>query len=306
MGKELAAIIIGIGVEIIVTIFGVVVKTMPMPFAIASGIIGFGLIVYGLISLIRGGKVKLASQMNDADMGKHLTQIKKTLDTFKKQLMAISDKKGLLGNLGITIEKKRGFYQIWEHCPSMLKAGQDLRLSRVLYEAKLKKNLVTTEDDTHIRERMKALAYAIDNSLSDGEYLKHSCSNCIEKRNQLSGISNEGSLVLTPHTYSLGYSSMTGFPDKPDNTLWLCLEVAVNPINKPIDTLDLLIDNETIHANRWPGKNVAAFNVYFNVTEWQWKGEKQVELIAKVGNNTYSAGRIPIDFDVEAFGDHRI
>jgi hypothetical protein len=54
MSKEMASLLIGIGVEIIVTIFGVVVKKMPMPLAIAFGVIGLGLIVYGLVSLIRG------------------------------------------------------------------------------------------------------------------------------------------------------------------------------------------------------------------------------------------------------------
>ena len=113
-------------------------------------------------------------------------------------------------------------------------------------------------------------------------------------------------LVLTPHTYAIGLSGMTGYPDKPDNADWLCLEVAVNPINKPIDTLDLLIDSKTIHANHWLGKNVAAFNVYFNVTEWRWKGKNQVELIAHVGNKMYRSGRISIDFNVEVWGSHRI
>jgi len=116
----------------------------------------------------------------------------------------------------------------------------------------------------------------------------------------------EQSLVLTPHTYAIGLSGMTGYPDEPDNADWLCLEVAVNPIYKPIDTLDLLIDSETIHANHWLGKNVAAFNAYFNVTEWRWKGKNQVELIANVDNKMHRSGRINIDFDVEAWGSHRI
>ena len=115
------------------------------------------------------------------------------------------------------------------------------------------------------------------------------------------------SLVLTPDTSAIGLSGMSGYPDKPLNALWLCLGISVNPIDKPIDTLDLLIDSETIHANRWPGKNVAAFHVDFNVTKWQRKGEKQVELIAKVGNNTTSSGRFPIDFNREPSGrSHRI
>jgi hypothetical protein len=115
-------------------------------------------------------------------------------------------------------------------------------------------------------------------------------------------------LVLTPHTSAIGLSGMTGYPDKPLNALWLCLGVSVNPIsNKPIDTLDLLIDSETIHANQWSGKNVAAFHVDFDVTGWQMKGEKQVELIAKIGNNTASSGRFPIDFSREPSGrSHRI
>ena len=116
----------------------------------------------------------------------------------------------------------------------------------------------------------------------------------------------EQSLVLTPHTYAIGLSGMTGYPDEPDNADWLCLEVAVNPINKPIDTLDLLIDSKTIHANHWLGKNVAAFNVYFNVTEWRWRGKNQVELIANVGNKMHRSGRINIDFNVEVWGSRRI
>lgn len=116
----------------------------------------------------------------------------------------------------------------------------------------------------------------------------------------------EQSLVITPHTYAIGLSGMTGYPQKPASVYWLCLEVTVNPINKPIDTLDLLIGRETIPANDWRGKNVAAFNVYFNVTEWWMHGENQVELIAKVGGKSHSSGRIPIDFNAELWGNHRI
>ena len=85
------------------------------------------------------------------------------------------------------------------------------------------------------------------------------------------------SLILTPHTSAIGLSGMTGLPDKPLNALWLCLGVSVNAIDKPIDTLDLIIDGKPpIPANHWPGKNVTAFHVDFNVTEWRMKGEKQV------------------------------
>jgi hypothetical protein len=107
------------------------------------------------------------------------------------------------------------------------------------------------------------------------------------------------SLVPTPHTYAIGLSGMTGYPKEPENADWLCFEVAVNPIDKPIDKLDLLIDDKKIPANHWPGKNVASFNVYFNVTEWRWKGKNQVELIAYVEGKGYSSGRITIDFNIE-------
>ena len=56
MSREWAAILIGVGVEIIVTIFGVVVKTIPMPIAIICGIVGLALILFGIVSLVRGGK----------------------------------------------------------------------------------------------------------------------------------------------------------------------------------------------------------------------------------------------------------
>ena len=124
------------------------------------------------------------------------------------------------------------------------------------------------------------------------------------KKDETLGV--EQSLVLTIHTWAVGHSGMTGYPKEPENAFWLYLGVAVNPISQPIDTLDILIDGETIPANHWSGRNVAAFNVYFNVTEWYRKGEKQVELIAKVGGKEHSSGRISIDFDVEAFGRHLV
>ncbi len=114
---------------------------------------------------------------------------------------------------------------------------------------------------------------------------------------------SQKSLILTPHTSAIGLSGMTGFPDKPLNALWLCLGVSVNAIHKPIDTLDLIINGKPpIPANYWHGKNVAAFHVCFNVTELQMKGEKQVELIAKVSNNMTSSGRFTIDFNREPSG----
>ncbi len=114
------------------------------------------------------------------------------------------------------------------------------------------------------------------------------------------------SLVLTPHAWAIGLSGMTGYPAEPENIDWLLLEVFVNPVDKPIDALDLVIDDKTIPANQWLDKIVNVFNVHFNVTEWRWKGKNQVELFAYVGDKKYRSGRITIDFNVEPFGSHRI
>ena len=117
---------------------------------------------------------------------------------------------------------------------------------------------------------------------------------------------SQKSLVLTPHAWAIGLSGMTGYPTEPENAWWLLLEVSTNAIDKPIDTLDLIIDGKTIPANHWPGKIVTASNVYFNVTEWRYKGKNQVELIAHVGDKMHRSGRIAIDFNVEPWGSHRI
>ena len=117
---------------------------------------------------------------------------------------------------------------------------------------------------------------------------------------------SQETLILTVRSWAIGLTGMTGYPKEPENAAWLRLEVVVNPIGKPIDTLDLLIGSETIPAYHWHGKIVTAFNVYFNVTKWQWKREHQVELIAKVGGKPHSSGRIPIDFNVEPGGFGRL
>ena len=115
----------------------------------------------------------------------------------------------------------------------------------------------------------------------------------------------EQSLVLTPRAYAFGVSSMTDYPDEPDNADWLYFNVAVNPISKPIDTLDLLIDGEPIPVDNWTREIVAGFDAYFNVTRWRWKGEHQVELIAKVGGKEHSSGRRNIDFSKMDYGKYR-
>jgi hypothetical protein len=109
-------------------------------------------------------------------------------------------------------------------------------------------------------------------------------------------------LILTPLAWAIGLSGMTGYPKEPKDEAWLHLEVSVNVIDKPIDTLDLIIDSKPIPANQWHGKIVTAFHVYFKVTEWQWKGKNQVELVAHVGGELYSSGRVTIDFSVEPGG----
>jgi len=111
---------------------------------------------------------------------------------------------------------------------------------------------------------------------------------------------SQETLILTPHTSAIGLSGMTGFPDKPLNALWLGLGVSVNTVKKPIDTLDLIIaNNPPIPANYWAGKIVTEFTVYFNVTEWRGKGERQIELLA---DKKHTSGRIPIDFSREPSG----
>jgi len=116
----------------------------------------------------------------------------------------------------------------------------------------------------------------------------------------------EQSLVLSIRSWAIGLTGMTGYPKEPGNAAWLLLEVSVNAIDKPIDTLDIIIGGKTIPANHWLSRKVTAFNTYFNVSEWQYKGKNQIELIAYVGGKMHSSGRITIDFDVEVWGKHLI
>jgi len=86
MGKEMASLLIGLGVEIIVTIFGVVVRTMPIPLAITFGIIGLALILYGLVSIIRRrGKGSDASQsVADSTVGRDIIQANRDVNIFNE------------------------------------------------------------------------------------------------------------------------------------------------------------------------------------------------------------------------------
>lgn len=157
------------------------------------------------------------SQIHDLEMGKHITKIVELLNIFKKQLLTEVSKKSKVLSLQVSIEKQREFPQVWEHCPSINKAGLNLRLSRILYEAKLKSNSVVDEDNSYIKERMKALSEAIDSCLSDSEYLEHSCSKCIGKRKQLSTInvaSNDTLVQNNEGSQSLGDGIQSIVTDK--------------------------------------------------------------------------------------------
>jgi hypothetical protein len=113
---------------------------------------------------------------------------------------------------------------------------------------------------------------------------------------------NQESLVLTPHTYTIGLSGMTDYPDKPDGAYWLRLDISTNAINKAIDTLDLIIEGKSIPANQWHSKIATSFTACFNVTDWKWKHIIQVDLQARIKGDVHSLVRIPVDFDIEPGG----
>lgn len=71
MGKEWPSILIGLGVEIIITILGVVVKNVPMPVTIIFVVVGLALIIFGVVSLIRRSK-----KMKEDEGKEELTIIK--------------------------------------------------------------------------------------------------------------------------------------------------------------------------------------------------------------------------------------
>jgi len=56
MRRDTAALIIGVGVEIIVTIVGVEVKNIPVPLTIIALTVGLSLIIYGALSMIKRKK----------------------------------------------------------------------------------------------------------------------------------------------------------------------------------------------------------------------------------------------------------
>jgi len=90
--------------------------------------------------------------------------------------------------------------------------------------------------------------------------------------------------VITLVAWGIGISGFRGYPKEPDKAWWLNLEVSANLGGKPIDKLDLVIEEERpIHAHNWTRRVEAHFNPYFDITEWRHKGIHQVELIAYTG-----------------------
>jgi hypothetical protein len=106
------------------------------------------------------------------------------------------------------------------------------------------------------------------------------------------------------HAYGFGLSGYRGYPKEPDESWWLNLEISIDRINRPIDTLDLVIEGEYIPVNL-PCKFSHIFHGYFKVSKWRHTGEHQIELIAKAGNEPISSGRKSIDFNMEPFGKHQ-
>lgn len=120
------------------------------------------------------------------------------------------------------------------------------------------------------------------------------------------GIRKKGvhkSLIITPHAWAIGLSGMTGYPKEPNGTCWFRLEFYTNDIDKPIDTLDLIVDGKPIPANHWHAKIATSFTEYFNITDWKQKHIIHVDLQARIKGDVPSLVRImPIDFDIEPGG----
>lgn len=76
MRKEWASILIGIGVDIIATVFQVVLKNIPMPITITLGVMGLALILYGVISIIRNKKTAsgLPQDISESPAGRDIYQ----------------------------------------------------------------------------------------------------------------------------------------------------------------------------------------------------------------------------------------
>lgn len=132
-----------------------------------------------------------ASQIHNEAMGEHITRIVELLNIWKEQLSLMIEKTEL-DEIGAEIEKESDFYTILEHCPSVNKKNTELRLSRVICEAKLNPiSLVKgkeikrraskqeiAEDKSWLNEKMQLVVDAIEKSLKSSEYTKTRCDWC--------------------------------------------------------------------------------------------------------------------------------
>jgi len=113
-------------------------------------------------------------------------------------------------------------------------------------------------------------------------------------------------LILTPQSWAIGLSNMTGYPKAPDNEYWLRFVVDMySTYNKPIDKMELHIDDrgdKCISANSLPEEVSGAFAVYFNVTGWMQKGIIPVTLCAYIDGFVRSSVSKKIDFNAEPGG----
>ena len=125
---------------------------------------------------------------------------------------------------------------------------------------------------------------------------------CRKKGDKSSFEEQKKSLIPTIdfHTYEFGLSGYKRYPKEPNEVWWLKLEISIDHINRSIDTLDLVIEGESIPVNL-PCKFSHIFHGYFNVSKWRDTSKHQVELRAKVGNEPISSGRKLIDFNMEIF-----
>lgn len=114
------------------------------------------------------------------------------------------------------------------------------------------------------------------------------------------------SLIVTLNAWGIGIAGHRGYPGKQsDEIWWLRLEVSVDSAGRPIDRIDLVIDdNKPIHAHNWTRQVESHFNLHFDISEWRDKGTHQIELVAYCGDKVFRTVRKPVDFDMEPFGRH--
>ncbi len=112
------------------------------------------------------------------------------------------------------------------------------------------------------------------------------------------------SLIITLNAWGIGITGHRGYPSKQtDETWWLRLETSVDSAGRPIDRMDLVIDdNKPIPAHNWTRQVESHFNLHFDISEWRYKGTHQIELVAYCGDTVSRTVKKPVDFDMEPFG----